>query len=298
MSGIRIDDETGYEQERPVCPLTHRDPEKVRYSYAAIGTMLCGGHYRGLDQHLQELPKLYALLAKAHLTSGISVGYGSRSAEKPLIIKEKVTEHRGRIVGALAFLTMTISEERGLSDPVKYEVPAMAQFLRRHLDWIVQLEWADDFASQVGDLHRDARLLVWPDKQDNRTRIPCPMDECDGMLIQPRQDSVPDDDKLPEYLLCKTCGMPVPPEKWRTLARQAKKQHDLVFEEDAVFYALALGHRLSGVTLRVWATREQISRYPAGGRTMYDLEEIECKLEKRVCLVKLNSAASTLRIAA
>lgn len=295
MSGVLIDDQTGYEQERPQCSLPHKNPEKIRYSYARIGTMLCGGHVRGLDMHLQTLPKLYELLIKAHLPSGVSVGYGSRSAETPLVIKEKVTEHRGRIIGALAFLTMTIAKERGFSDPAAYTVPAMAQFLRRHLDWIITLDWADDFTSQIGDLHYDARQLIWPDKHDNRTRIPCPMDECDGMLTQPNRGAVADDDLLPELLVCNMCGMPVQPATWRTLAKNVHKMDGLVLEEDAVLYALALGKRLSGVTLRVWAMRKKISSYPVDGRNLYDLEEVECQLEKRVCLLKLNHAVPTLR---
>jgi hypothetical protein len=280
---------TDQQDQRPTCPLPHRD-DRPRYSWEAAGTILCGGHVRGLDHQLAELPKLYELLAKAHLSSGAAIGYGSRSAEKPLVIKSKVTEHRGRIIGALAFLTATVADQRGLSDPARYEVADMARFLRRHLDWILRQNTedlaADDVAGQISDLHYDARQLIWPDHIDRRTRIPCPQDDCPGMLQTSADRDEPDDDKLPSALTCDTCGMPVPPRAWRALARDVHNLSGHVTEEAAILWAIAEGHLLGSSTLRVWVMRGEISRYGIRGHYLYDAEELAARLEKRVWLIK------------
>jgi hypothetical protein len=271
-------------QERRCCPLTHRD-ERPRYSWEAAGTVLCGGHVRGCDNQLAELPKLYELLSKAHLSSGVAIGYGSRSAETPLIIKSKVTEHRGRIIGALAFFTATVAGQRGLSDPARYEVADMARFLRRHLDWILRQDnedlAADDFASQISDLHYDARQLIWPDRQQTRTRISCPVDGCEGTLRPMSDKDTKDDDLLPVGLICGTCGVVLPPGEWRKLARDVHQMSGLVTEQDVLLWAEVSGYRITGPTIRQWATRGHIGRFDRDGRTLYDLDEIEARIATR-----------------
>lgn len=277
-------DDDGYSDERPVCPLLHRD-EQPRYSWVDKGTVLCGGHYRGLDSHLHTLPKLYELLAKAHLSSGTAVSYGSRSAEKPLIINTRVVQHRGRIIGGLAFHVAAYSKQHGLSDPAKYEVADMCQFLLRHLDWIVTTEDADDFTSNIADLHHDAKQLIWPDRQQVRTRIPCPVDDCEGtlrpMTDKDTKERSADDELLPAGLICTTCGWIVPAGEWRTLARDYHGMSGLMTEQSIELWAEVNQIRLTGPTIRQWATRGHIGRHEKNGRTLYDLDEIQARLDLR-----------------
>lgn len=282
MGEPKYDEETG----RQICPLSHRhEPDRVRYSYLAVGTQLCGGHVRGVDENLRRLPGLFELLAAAHLSSGIRLGYAAKSAEEPLIIKPPITEHRGRVIGVLASYVAMVADYRNLSDPAEYSVPHLCRFLRIHSEWILEQEWADDFASEMQDLATKAHSFVYPDKLDRKTRIPCPDDSCTGMLLTAEPDDKPaaetDDDLHPSALTCDTCGMPIPPGAWRTLAKEVHNMSGLVTEEDALLWALAENFRLTGPTLRKWASRGHIGRFERGNRVLYDIDEIKARLTRR-----------------
>lgn len=280
MSEPKFDEETG----RQVCPLPHRD-DKPRFSYLAIGSQLCGGHVRGLDENLRRLPGLYELLAAAHLSTGVELGYRSRSADEPLPIKPPITEHRGRIIGVLASNVAMIAEYRKLADPSEYAVPNLCRFLRTHSSWILEQDWADDLVAEIQDLASKAHSFVYPDKQDRRTRISCPDDACTGMLLTAKPDDKPadetDDDLQPSALICNTCGVAVPPAAWRTLAKEVHNMSGLVTEEDAILWALAEKFRLTGPTIRQWASRGHIGRFERGSRVLYDLDEIKARLTHR-----------------
>lgn len=287
-TGTQSGGEIREQQPRSICPLPHhKDPDRPRGSYEAAGTILCGGHVRGLDADLDRLPGLHVTLAAAHLSSGISLGYASRSADTPLPIKSKISAHRYWIRDIVASWAFNVADERKLTPP-DVTVPDIVRFLRRHLDWIITRYWVIDIADEIAGLRATAVRLAYPDWDAQRTRIPCPEIFCDGMLFTPtRRDPAPDDDKLPEALICDTCAIGVPPGAWRTLAKNVHRMSGLVTEEAALLWAVAEGRRLSGPQLRQWASRGQVTRHEQGARVLYDLDEIEARLA-----VKLTRQAS------
>lgn len=283
-----------------VCVLSHRpNPDGTERTPLAVpGLLVCRGHERRTVDDLAALPDLWAELAEAHTSWQQPSGYRPASAERPLPINPAISDHRGAVVERLASWARMVAGARHVSRPETPDPYVVAGWLALHEQWTLAHEdYAADYSKAVHDLASRALALLFPRKGDIRTQLPCPLaesEECGGTLTNLGDDRTgdADDDALPEKITCDSCGYVLPASQWRTYRRQLHKRLNpgpdspadqvLVTEDDAILWALAEGHRLTGPTLRQWATRGRVTRHLRGTRTLYDLDEIESRLTTRV----------------
>lgn len=110
----------------------------------ALGAGLCGLCRDDLDQELRDLPDLYAALARTAGRTRLSA---------------RTVEVRAAIRGVLASWAQVVVDERTVSRPIR-DVAAMAEFLRRHVDWFGAHPAAAELASEVDELVTSASQLT------------------------------------------------------------------------------------------------------------------------------------------
>jgi len=143
-----------------------------------------------LQSQLIELPALQ-VKAGEYLVPGRS-GSGSPSTERSIGINVSALDFSmaTELIAILHGWEQIIRTERQLTPPalmVKQsttakEVEATCQFHIAHLDWIVNQDWAKDFASEVKELHSKGMAAAKQFKEQPR-RIPCPTDDCKKFVV-------------------------------------------------------------------------------------------------------------------
>jgi hypothetical protein len=142
----------------------------------------------------------------------------------PLLVSAQILDVRAHCRARMASLCLMVIDERELHTEhlSALDVPAMADLLDRHADWIGEHEAAD---VAVRELERSARDLgaIAADSVPKRQDVgPCPGTNngkpCPGMV---RATIRRDDDLLPSTLACSgTPSHEWPAAEWRVLERR------------------------------------------------------------------------------
>lgn len=233
------------------CVLPHRaDPDRPRT--AIDGLHVCRGCRARMLRQLQQLGPLDRVLAELAATTAAGQA-GSRSAETRLPMNDRAAEHRRTIRTVLGSWCELVAEERGMEPPVlsaaprtadiRYEwtsrgvqavsgalsaVDHLAMWLQRHLDWLCAHPAVDDWASELGDLHRTAFGIAYPSGRTRREVADCKLElwlvatrlpyECPGRLTVTMRP----DEELPDAV-CSACGDTVGPREWLTRAEKGRR---------------------------------------------------------------------------
>ena len=143
-----------------------------------------------LQTQLIELPELQTK-ASEHLMPSRG-GSGSPSTERSIGINVSALDFSmaTELLAILHGWEQIIRAERKLTPPALLdreptttkEVAATCNFHIAHLDWIVNQDWAKDFADEVKELHSKGMAASKQFKEQPR-RIPCPTDECKKFVV-------------------------------------------------------------------------------------------------------------------
>lgn len=136
---------------------------------AAARSLLCGHCRDDLDQRLRNLPDLYVAMERSGRTPGVP-------------LSPRTVEVRAAIRGVLASWAQVVVDERAVSRPIR-NVAGMAEFLRRHVDWLGAHPAAAEIASEVGELVTAASELIDSDASWRVVVGKCADPRCTGDLV-------------------------------------------------------------------------------------------------------------------
>lgn len=222
-----------------LCVLPHDEDAE-----ALPALRLCRAHRRRLERDLADLPRLHADLGD-HLApgtsgggyvtigGGIPTGRGTDNAgplaihEGRLPINPAVADHRDQIKHDLVWWAIYVADERGHAQPAANTVPAIADWLGRHVEWIAghhvaAVECPPVMAALVGR----ARALIAPSGakriEIGGCRDSVEAGPCGGTLWATVRA---EDDVRPSEIYCDgPCGMRKSPEEWRRWGREYLKE--------------------------------------------------------------------------
>jgi ribosomal protein S27E len=226
------------------CVMTHTKEPQDR---PARRGHLCTSCYHRLEQELAELPALSSWL-HANLAEGSSAAPNPMRVTSrenwPVPIATDVHDHLEDIHAKLASWCLNVCDDRDLQGPGRSDVNATAAFLLAHLDWSSEQPWADAFAVEIHELHRDAHALVPVVPQTHRLDLPCP--DCQTTTIT-RTDGA-------DYARCESCGRLWKEREYQWLCKRVARE-----QEDASGWLLpevvAAIVDVNPKTLRTWARR-------------------------------------------
>jgi hypothetical protein len=197
---------------------TRRHPDGTRHPVrVATPNLACHRCTDRLDTWLREIPEHYAALPALLTTATVDpdTRYGRRAdppAPMRLDIIDLLDHRHGPCgdefhgaLGALAGWVRVTAEDRRVALP-DGTMSAMAGFLLRHLDWIVQQPFVDDLTSEIRALHRQLATAVGihpPAPVGHCTATGADGNQCGGPLWPDRIGGV----------VCGTCG-----DRWSSLA--------------------------------------------------------------------------------
>lgn len=147
---------TGLTSRRCVSPRCRRDADTgtSQPRLAAARSLLCGHCRDRLDQQLRNLPDLYA-----ELEQSINA---SRRRTPGVPLSPRTVEVRAAVRAVLASWAQLVVAERKVTRPVR-NVVGMAEFLRRHLEWLGAHPAAAEIAGEVGEVVTAATQLSHAD---------------------------------------------------------------------------------------------------------------------------------------
>lgn len=260
------------------CVIKTRDGQCGR-RLADTPSLVCLHHEAAMREHLSDVLEMWALLPWFDLPGSVQDdGHGkSKRTDAPIPLRLDriaLTDPRnGQVVhpedvpdvpGVLASWCRLAGEERDvmLPDDIGFVLPA-ARFLQRHLLWIVEQSWVDDFEEEVRGLRRavaNATGAAQAPKALTAAVCSAPKDggTCGGQLV-PAEDY--------RSLQCRKCREVTDESMLRFLGEKwADSLPTLITAEDAA--------RLAGVgvaTIRQWVSRGRLART---GRGQYDRDEV------------------------
>jgi len=168
---------TGVTSRRCVSLRCRRDAETgaLQPRLAAARSLLCGHCRDHLDQQLRNLPDLYVEMEQ-------SAG-GARTGRTPGVpLSPRTVEVRAAIRGVLASWAQIVVDERAVSRPIR-NVAGMAEFLRRHVDWLGAHPAAAEISSEIGELVTAASQLIHTDASWRVVVGKCADPRCGGDLV-------------------------------------------------------------------------------------------------------------------
>ena len=140
--------------------------------------------------HLSQLPDLQVSAAE-YLAPGRG-GNGSVSAERSIGINVSALDFSmaTELLAILHGWEILIRQGRHLTPPAlvekkkttELEVEASCKFHLAHLDWILDQEWAKDFADEIAQLYAKG-IAACKQFVEQPRRIPCPTDDCKQMVV-------------------------------------------------------------------------------------------------------------------
>lgn len=139
----------------------HRAIGEHRPRPSGAGRLLCTTCGERVGTSVRALPLLYAECEQAlgpgsgGLTQRVS---GSRAAG--LALNEKAMDARSAMVGVLTSWSDLLVAEREVPAPGGRTVRQLADFVTRHLDWLLTHPAADDFVDEVATAETAARRVV------------------------------------------------------------------------------------------------------------------------------------------
>lgn len=171
------------------CVLGHQDPVEAFAGYA------CKRHFHWILDTLREIETLASLLDDVLLPgpsgdtrSGTRVG----SPAPGSVAVMALTDPRAKtpidlegdddvpdMPGTLASWARLVVEERETTDQLTGDVSQSVRVLRRERGWIVQQAWVDDYAFELGAVHRAVARAVgdsmWPRPVGRCPNCRCPL---------------------------------------------------------------------------------------------------------------------------
>jgi hypothetical protein len=200
------------------CVLIHwRDADRPRR--AVDGLQVCLGCHAKTLRALVQLAPLHRLLGEIRAVATAAPRNGSRSAELPIPLHPAAADHRRAIRQHLAGWVVDTCETRRLTTPAidaahgsQPAADALVGWLLPWHDWILAQPYADDYATDLSELHSAAWAIAYPSGRVRRDFAPCPTPDCQGTLAA----WLAPGDLLPAALVCEACGEEVPPARWLT----------------------------------------------------------------------------------
>lgn len=179
---------------------------------------MCLGCHAKTLRALVQLAPLHRLLGDIRAVATAAPRNGSRSTELGLPIHPAASDHRRAIRQHLAGWVVDTCQDRRLTHPAidavngsQHEMDALVGWLLPWHGWILARPWADDYATDLTELHSAAWGIAYPSGRVRREFAPCPQD-CGGTLTA----WLAPGDLLPAALVCDTCAEEVPPARWLT----------------------------------------------------------------------------------
>jgi hypothetical protein len=183
---------------------------------SAHGRRICVECQVRTESALAELIALYdrCLAATAPRGAMMIRRSASDNATKEAISGAAV-DVRAAILEVLAAWSGLVCKERKVTPPAR-DVPALSQFLRRHLEWLARHAAAGDLVSEIGHLARAARRVTDPTPARRLGSCRCPEPDCGGDLVA-HLHAGPEGAEI----RCTRCGRSWASARWATLARQS-----------------------------------------------------------------------------
>lgn len=284
------------------CPLPHRhrgDPchrcdaqdTAVRDCprQAAAGSAVCGGHLRGLERQVAELPALVEAMLRPTGGRGAPVGRVTTSGHAEIVVNGPGVEHRRVVHAVLASWVKAIADDlRSASWPAD-TIPAMCVWLLARMQPITGAVYVADLVAEVGDLHDRARRLAWPSQARRITVGQCPEtvlcdvatrteQRCTGRVTAVVGLSEPQD------AVCGACGHITPPHRLHALGRRlraAEGQRRYAPAADVALLLATEGQPVPESTLRWWAAQGLVGTATVAGRVRYDVADAETAATRR-----------------
>lgn len=191
---------TGLTSRRCVSLRCRRDAETgaLQPRLAAARSLLCGHCRDRLDQQLRNLPDLYVEMEQS-LNAAVQTNERVSGGRTPGIpLSPRTVEVRAAIRGVLASWAQLVVDERKVSRPIR-NVAGMAEFLRRHVDWLGAHPVAAEISSEIGELVAAASQLVHTEASWRVVVAKCSDPECAGDLVAWMR---PFDSNLPSEIKC------------------------------------------------------------------------------------------------
>lgn len=156
---------------------TRRHADRTRHPVRVdLPRLVCDRCVDRLDTWLREIPEHYdrlpELLEHGTVDSETRFGrYGDAPAPMRLDIWDLLDTRQGRnrrgtvaedcrgALGALIGWGRLVAEERRITAPASW-VSGQVEFLLRHLAWIAEQVWVDDFTAEMRGLHRQLAAAV------------------------------------------------------------------------------------------------------------------------------------------
>jgi hypothetical protein len=199
-----------------LCVADHGDED----AEALPALRLCRSHRRRLEHDLRDLPRLHAELGDALTPGSAATGSGrvTGTSEARLPINPAVADHRDQIKHDLVWWAIYVADERGHAQPAANTVPAIADWLGRHVEWIAGHHVAAvECPPVMRNLVGRARALIAPSGakriEIGGCRDSVEAGPCGGTLWATVRA---EDDVRPSELYCDgPCGLKLGAEQWR-----------------------------------------------------------------------------------
>src|SRR6266851_359728 len=144
----------------------------------------------------------------------------SGSEVKGLCLNEPSINARLDIISVLATWSAMVAEERGLTKPARRDVPDLAAFLTRHLDWLLAHSAGPYFADEVVAMAATARRASRSGPALRLSLGHCVEEDCNGALFATR---IAEDAPSSVQVRCEA-GHVWWSHEWLTLARQVSQE--------------------------------------------------------------------------
>jgi hypothetical protein len=138
---------------------------------------------------------------------------------KGLCLNEASINARFDIIAVLATWSGMVAEERRLTRPTSRDVPSLAAFLTRNLDWLLAHVSGPDFADEIVTMTATARRAGRPGSV-HRPLGCCAEEDCQGALYA---TGITEDARSPVQVRCEA-GHMWQPYEWLLLASRVRGQ--------------------------------------------------------------------------
>lgn len=188
-----------------------------RIHRAEQGLRLCRFCCKRVRDNMIELPKLYeeceSSLTRFPFAFEERVSGGEM---KGLCLNEASVNARLDIISVLATWSGMVAEERGLTRSARRDVPDLAAFLTRHLDWLLAHPAGPYFADEVVAMTAIARRVSRSGAVLHLPLGHCVEEDCDGALFATRIA----EDAPSSVQVCCEAGHVWRSHQWLALARR------------------------------------------------------------------------------
>ena len=177
---------------------------------------------------------------------------------------------------ALNWWCRVVMEDRPITNaatlPLGIDVPAMAEFVHRHADWVSGHEAAQDCRDELVDLAHRCHLIAFPTRRESISIGRCPLEvpgEADvlgvcGGDVRSRPASESDDGQA--WLACSKCGEIAVSDWWEERMFDDPELRRWLTDADVVtFMHRTYGEVIAQSTVRQWVKRAVL--VPSGQTT-------------------------------